>query len=73
MTGFEPGSSSNRSGCSVNCATTAPKAKPQVSLTVPNRNYFKQVSLTGLDFFGPIAKAKKLICESIAQNLNRVY
>ena len=27
-------------------------AKPQVSLTAPNRDYFEQVSLTVLDFFG---------------------
>ena len=37
-------------------------AKPQVSLTAPNRDYFEQVSLTVLDFFG-------LIRKSIAQNL----
>ena len=27
-------------------------AKPQVSLTAPNRDYFERVSLTVLDFFG---------------------
>ena len=45
-------------------------AKPRVSLTVPNCDYFKRVSLTVLDtFLDAIAKAKKLIPESIAQNL----
>ena len=45
-------------------------AKPQVSLTAPNRNHFVQVSQMVLDYFlDAIAKAKKLICESIAQNL----
>ena len=39
---------------------------PQVSLAVPNCDHFVQVSLTVLD---AIAKAKKLICESIAHNL----
>ena len=47
-------------------------AKPQVSLTAPNRDHFVQVSLTVLDdFLDAIAKAKKLICESIAQNLEQ--
>ena len=45
------------------------QAKPQVSLTVPNHNHFAQV----LDIFlDAIAKTKKLICESIAQNLKQV-
>ena len=44
------------------------KAKPRVSLTVPNCNQFVQVSLTILD---AIAKAKKLICKSMAQNLKQ--
>ena len=49
------------------------KAKPQVSLTAPNRYHFAQVSLTVLDIFlEAIAKAKKLICKSIAQNLKQV-
>ena len=44
--------------------------RPRVSLTAPNGDHFAQVSLTVLDFFlDAIAKAKKLICESIAQNL----
>ena len=48
-------------------------AKPRVSLTVPNCDYFKRVSLTVLDtFLDAIAKAKKLICKTIAQNLKRV-
>ena len=48
-------------------------AKPWVSLTVPNRNHFAQVSLMVLDnFLDAIAKAKKLICKSIAQNLKQV-
>ena len=48
-------------------------AKPQVSLTAPNRDHFVQVSLTVLDdFLDAIAKAKKLICESIAQNIKPV-
>ena len=48
-------------------------AKPQVSLTVPNCNHFAQVSLTVLDIFWMQApKLKKLICESIAQNLKPV-
>ena len=48
------------------------KAKPQVSLTKPNRNQFAQVSLTILDFFcDAITKAKKLICKSKAQNLEQ--
>ena len=41
-------------------------------MAVPNRDNFGQVSLTVLDFLGAIAKAKKLICESIAQNLKQV-
>ena len=49
------------------------EAKPQVSLTVPNHNNFARVSLTVLDnFLDAIAKAKKLIHESIAQNLKQV-
>ena len=36
------------------------EAKPRVSLTTPNRDYFAQVSLTVLD---AIAKAKKLFCQ----------
>ena len=49
------------------------KAKPRVSLTAPNRNHFARVSLKVLDkFFGCNPKAKKLIRESIAQNLKRV-
>ena len=47
-------------------------AKPQVSLTVPNCDYFERVSLTVLDFLDAIAKAKKLSCKSIAQNLKQV-
>ena len=48
-------------------------AEPQVSLTAPNRNHFERVLLTVLDnFLDAIAKAKKLICESIAQNLKQV-
>ena len=44
--------------------------KRRISLTVPNRNHFARVSLTVLDnFLDAIAKAKKLIHESIAQNL----
>ena len=47
-------------------------AKPQVSLTVPNRNHFVQVSLMALEIFlDTIDKAKKLICKSIAQNLKQ--
>ena len=46
------------------------EAKPQVSLTAPNCDHFAQVSLMVLDnFLDAIAKAKKLIRESIAQNL----
>ena len=49
------------------------KAKPRASLTAPNRDHFARVSLTVLDnFLDAIAKAKKLICESIAQNLKQV-
>ena len=45
-------------------------AKTRVSLTVPNRDHFARISLMVLDdFLDAIAKAKKLICESIAQNL----
>ena len=48
-------------------------AKPQVSLTAPNCDYFKQVSLTVFGIFlDAIAKAKKLIRKSIAQNLKQV-
>ena len=48
-------------------------AKSRVSLTAPNRNHFARVSLTGLDIFlDAIAKAKKLMDESIAQNLKQV-
>ena len=47
------------------------KAKPRVSLTAPNCDHFAQVSLLVLDFLDAIAKAKKLICKSIAQNLER--
>ena len=46
-------------------------AKPEVSLTAPNRDHFAQVSLMVLDFLDAIAKAKKLICKSIAQNLEQ--
>ena len=42
-----------------------------VSLTAPNRDHFAQVSLMVLDFLDAIAKAKKLICKSIAQNLEQ--
>ena len=48
------------------------KAKPRVSLTAPNCDHFAQVSLTVLDFLDLIAKAKILICESIAQNFKQV-
>ena len=42
-------------------------------MTAPNRDHFAQVSLTVLDnFLDAIAKAKKLICKSIAQNLKQV-
>ena len=34
------------------------KAKPQVSLTAPNRDHFARVALTVLDFLDAIAKAK---------------
>ena len=48
-------------------------AKPQVSLTAPNRNHFARVSLMVLDnFLDAIAKAKRLIRKSIAQNLKPV-
>ena len=40
---------------------------------MPNRDHFAQVSLTVLDnFLDAKAKAKKLIRESIAQNLKQV-
>ena len=49
------------------------EAKPQVSLIAANLDHFARVSLTVLDIFlDAIAKAKKLIHESIAQNLKRV-
>ena len=44
-------------------------AKPQVSLTAPNHDHFALVSLTVLD---AIAKAKKLIRKSLAENLKHV-
>ena len=45
-------------------------AKLWVSLTAPNCDHFERVSLMVLDnFLDAIAKAKKLIRESIAQNL----
>ena len=45
-------------------------AKPRVSLTAPNRDHFLPVSLTVLGAFSSArAKAKKLIRESIAQDL----
>ena len=48
-------------------------AKPQVSQTAPNHDHFVRVSLMVLvNFMDAIAKAKKLICESIAQNLKQV-
>ena len=47
-------------------------AKPQVSLTAPNCNHFARVSLTVMDFLDAISEAKKLIGESIAQNLKEV-
>ena len=46
-------------------------AKPQVSLTVPNCDQFVWVSMTILDFLDAIAKAKKLIFKSVAQNLEQ--
>ena len=40
---------------------------------MPNCDHFAQVSLAVLDnFLDAIAKAKKLICKSIAQNLKEV-
>ena len=36
----------------IECAIESWNVKPQVSLSVPNRDYFEQVSLTVLDFFG---------------------
>ena len=51
---------------------TSVTAKPQVSLTMPNCDQIEQVSLTILDFLDAIAKAKKLVCKSIAQNLKQV-
>ena len=51
----------------------AKDAKPRVSLTAPNCDHFPPVSLTVLGaFLSARAKAKKLICESIAQDLVRV-
>ena len=48
------------------------KAKPQDSLTAPIRDHFARLSLTILDIFlCAIAKAKKLIFKSIAQNLEQ--
>ena len=48
------------------------KAKPQDSLTVPICNHFAQLLLTFFDIFlDAIAKVKKLICKSIAQNLKQ--
>ena len=48
------------------------RAKPRVSLTAPIHDHFEQVSLLVLDnFLDAIAKAKKLIRQSIAQNLKR--
>ena len=48
-------------------------AKMQVSLTESNRDHFAQVSLMVLDnFLDTFAKAKELICKSVAQNLKRV-
>ena len=42
-------------------------------MTVPNCNYFAQVSLTILEKkLDANAKAKKLICKYIAQNLKQV-
>ena len=47
-------------------------AKPQHSLTAPICDHFVQLSLTILDILlDAINKAKKLICESIAQNLEQ--
>ena len=47
--------------------------KPRVSLTAPNHNHFAQVSLMVFDIFlDAIAKGKKLIRKSIAQNLKQV-
>ena len=47
--------------------------KPRYSLTAPNCNQFLQLSLTILgSFFDAKAKAKKLICKSIAQELVQV-
>ena len=36
----------------IECAIESWNVKPQVSLSVPNRDYFEQVSLMVLDFFG---------------------
>ena len=49
-------------------------AKPQDSLTAPNRDHFVRVTLMVLEFFlHAITKAKKLVCESIAQNLKEFF
>ena len=48
------------------------EAKPQDWLTAPNCDHFERVSLMVLDFLDVIAKAKKLILKSIAQNLKQV-
>ena len=45
--------------------------QPQDSPTAPIWDQFAWVSLTILDFFYAIAKAKKLSCKSIAQNLKQ--
>ena len=46
-------------------------AKPQFSLTAPNHDHFAQVSGFGF-FLDTVAKAKKLIHKSIAQNCKQV-
>ena len=47
-------------------------AKPRDSLTAPICDHFVQLSLTIFDIFlDAIAKTKKLICTSIAQNLEQ--
>ena len=48
------------------------EAKPQVSLAATYCDHFALVSLTVLIFLDAIARAKKLICKSIAQNLKQV-
>jgi len=49
------------------------KGKPRVSLTAPNRNHFLPASLTVSGAFSSArAKAKKLIRESIAQDLVQI-